>query len=57
MNNKITLNEISALFFVLSYITVDQLLTSAMNGFSTENTAQSKDNEKICFNALHSFLN
>ena len=57
MNKNFSLNEVSALFFVLSFISVDQLLTSAMTGFSTDTSIDSKDKEKICFNALHSFLN
>lgn len=57
MSNKVSLNELAALKLVLEFISIDELLTSAMNEFASHEDVKSKENERICFEALSSFLN
>lgn len=57
MSNKVSLNELAALKLVLEFISVDELLTTAMNEFASHEDVKSKENERICFEALSSFLN
>jgi hypothetical protein len=53
---KINLNELSALEFVLNYISVKDLLTYATLGFSECDTTKSQDNADICTKSLQVFL-
>ena len=53
---KLSINEQIALSFVLDYISLKDLLKSAMLNFAGTNTVKGKDNERICFEALTSFL-
>ena len=53
---KINLNELSALEFVLNYISVKDLLTYATLGFSESDTTKSQDNADICTKSLQVFL-
>lgn len=57
MSKQISLNQLNALFFVLSFMSTEDLLTSAMYGFSNVDNENARDNERICYEALHSFLN
>lgn len=52
---KISLNELVALYHVLSYISVKDLLTHAMNDID-DSTTLSKDNASILFYAIHTYL-
>ena len=49
---KVSLNEMAA----FEFISVKDLLTSAMNGFSENGDIRSKENADLCFKALESFL-
>ena len=53
---KINLNELSALEFVLNYISVKDLLTFAILGFAESNTERNQDNADICTKSLQVFL-
>lgn len=53
---KINLNELSALEFVLNYISVKDLLTFATLGFAESNTERNQDNADICTKSLQVFL-
>ena len=53
---KVNLNEMAALQFVLEFVSVDDLLTAAMNDFSEKEDVKSKENADLCFKALESFL-
>lgn len=53
---KVSLNEMAALSLVLEFISVKDLLTAAMNGFSENEDIRSKENADLCFKALESFL-
>ena len=53
---KLSLNELTALKFVLEFISVKDLLTSAMNHFAEQEDIHSKDNSDLCFKAITSFL-
>lgn len=52
---KLALNELIALYHVLSYISMKDLLTHAMNDMDN-NTALSKDNASILFYTIHTYL-
>ena len=53
---KINLNELSALEFVLNYISVKDLLTFATLGFAESSTERNQDNADICTKSLQVFL-
>lgn len=53
---KINLNELSALEFVLNYISVKDLLTFATLGFAENSTERNQDNADICTKSLQVFL-
>jgi hypothetical protein len=53
---KLSLNEITALKLVLEFVSVKDLLTSAMNNFAEQSDVHSKDNADLCFKAITSFL-
>ena len=53
---KINLNELSALEFVLNYISVKDLLTFATLGFAESSTERNQDNVDICTKSLQVFL-
>lgn len=53
---KVNLNEIAALQLVLEFVSVNDLLTAAMNDFSEKEDTKSKENADLCFKALESFL-
>lgn len=53
---KLSLDELTALKLVLEFVSVKDLLTSAMNGFAEEDTTKAKDNADLCFKAITSFL-
>ena len=55
--NRVSLNELAALRLVLEYVSVKDLLISAMNGFSQHDDTRSQDNADLCSKAVHSFLN
>ena len=55
--SKISLNELAALRLVLEYVSIKDLLVSAMNGFSQDKDVRSQDNADVCSKAIHSFLN
>lgn len=52
---KLALSELVALYHVLSYISVKDLLTHAMNDMDNS-TVLSKDNASILFYAIHTYL-
>lgn len=54
---KVSLNELAALQIVLEYVSVKDLLTSAMNGFSEKEDTRSMDNADLCCKAIATFLN
>jgi hypothetical protein len=54
--DKVNLNELAALRLVLNFVSVTDLLTSAMDSFSENNDTKSKDNANICFEAINTFL-
>lgn len=49
-------NEEVALKLVLNYISVKELITSAMNYFAEQTDVRSQDNADVCFKALDTFL-
>lgn len=53
---KLSLNELTALKLVLEFVSVKDLLTSAMNYFAEQEDTHSKDNAGLCFKAITSFL-
>lgn len=53
---KLDMNELTALKLVLEFVSVEELLTSAMHSFSEEESEHSKDNADLCFKAITSFL-
>lgn len=53
---KLSLNELTALKLVLEFVSVKDLLESAMNHFSEQKDIHSKDNADLCFKAITSFL-
>ena len=55
--DRVSLNELAALRLVLEYVSVKDLLTSAMNGFAQSEDIRSQDNADLCSKAVHSFLN
>lgn len=56
MLNNINLGELSALEFVLSYISVKELLTNAVIGFSSDESEHSQDNADLCTKTIQVFL-
>ncbi len=54
--NNISLNDLAALKLVLEFVSVKDLLTSAMHYLSEQNDTRSKDNADVCFKAISSFL-
>ena len=53
---NINLNELSALEFVLNYISVKELLLNAVKGFSEDDSERSQDNADICTKTIQVFL-
>ena len=53
---KLSLDELIALKLVLEFVSVKDLLTSAMNHFAEQEYTHSKDNSDLCFKAITSFL-
>lgn len=53
---KLSLDELTALKLVLEFVSVKDLLTSAMNHFAEQEDTHSKDNADLCFKAITSFL-
>lgn len=53
---KLSLDELTALKLVLEFVSVEDLLTSAMNYFAEQKDTHSKDNADLCFKAITSFL-
>lgn len=53
---KLSLDELTALKLVLEFISVKDLLTSAMNSFAENEDIKSRDNADLCFKAITSFL-
>ena len=51
------LNEVAAMALVGEFISVKELLTSAMKGFSEDESIKSQENADLCFKALQTFLN
>lgn len=54
---KINLNELAALQLVLEFISVKELLSSAMNHMAEQEDTHSKDNADVCYKAIATFLN
>lgn len=54
--DRVSFNELAALRLVLEYVSVKDLLISAMNGFSEKEDNHSQDNADLCSKAVHSFL-
>ena len=55
--DRVSLNELAALRLVLQYVSIKDLLTSAMNGFAQHEDTRSQDNADLCSKAVNSFLN
>lgn len=53
---KLSLDELTALKLALEFVSVKDLLTSAMNYFAEQEDTHSKDNADLCFKAITSFL-
>ena len=53
---NINFNELSALEFVLRFISVKDLLTFATIGFAENSTEKCQDNADICTKSLQAFL-
>lgn len=51
-----SINDDVALKLVLNYISVKDLLTSAMNHFAEQTDVRSKDNADVLFKAINTFL-
>lgn len=47
--SNINLNELAALQLVLEFVSVKDLLSSAMNQFAEQEDTHSKDNADVCF--------
>lgn len=56
MMNKMSMNEFAALSFVLSTVTVKDLLQRAMQSYSEEDNVSSKDKANTCSQAINTFL-
>lgn len=54
---KMNLNELAALQLVFNFVSVKDLLSSAMNHFAEQEDTKSKDNADVCYKAIASFLN
>ena len=54
--NKLTCNELIALFNVLQFISVKDLLVSAMHGFADRQDTNSLDKSDVLSKAITSFL-
>jgi hypothetical protein len=50
------LNEEAAMALVGEFISVKELLKSAMKGFSESKDVKSQENADLCFKALQTFL-
>lgn len=53
---KVSLDELAALRLVLNFVSVKDLLTSAMNGYAEQQDTKAKDNANVCFEAISTFL-
>ena len=54
--SNINLNELAVLQLVLEFVSVKDLLSSAMNQFAEQEDTHSKDNADVCFKAIATFL-
>lgn len=50
------INQDVALKLVLNYISLEELLTSAMYYLAEQTDVRSKDNADVCFKAIDTFL-
>jgi hypothetical protein len=53
---KVSLDELAALRLVLNFVSVKDLISSAMNNFAEQEDTKSKDNANVCFEAISTFL-
>ena len=53
---NINLHELSALEFVLNYISVKDLLTHAIIGYGEDDSERNRDNADICTKSIEVFL-
>lgn len=53
---ELTTKELLALQFVFEFISVKDVLVSAMNCFAEDSTERSKDNADVCFKAVQTYL-
>ena len=57
MNSKsLNLNKMAALQLVLEFVPLQELLTSAMNGFALDKSERAQDNMDVCYKAITTFL-
>ena len=54
--SNLSFNDLAALQLVLKYVSVKDLLISAMNGFADDDNVRAQDNADVCCKAVHSFL-
>lgn len=53
---NMNLNDMAALKLVLEFVSVKDLLSSAMNEFASQDDVKAKDNADLCFKAITTFL-
>jgi len=53
--NNMSINDVIALYTILQYISVKDLLTHAMNDIDSA-TPRDKDNASLLFYAIHTYL-
>lgn len=49
---KLSVEELSALNLVLNFVSVEELLTSAMNGFSDSEDTREQEKSDLCWKVL-----
>ena len=54
--SKINLNEMLALYQVLSFINIETLLTSAIADLSSKDNTRDKENADLIFKAMNTFM-
>lgn len=54
--SKLHMDELAALRMVLEFISVKDLLTSAMHHFAETKDTKSTDNADLCYKAIATFL-
>lgn len=54
--SNISLNELAALQLVFEFVSVKELLSSAMNYLATQEDVHSKDTADLCGKAIATFL-